>query len=648
MADIVNRIPYELSNFGGSGVGGSYALQDVIYDYAIGGVPFLSATRDDWPYTEQMAQIRKDQFDNFAEPGEQSLQGWWLRSQSKFTGGAGVLYQDPDNDNEFNIRFADSLGIDPWVSGEIKLLRDSSSIFTSTTAFQVVRGFSDPNGLDATWMAEGGNIFKYDETNGNTPMTGIADIGTIHYITSTGYTYFLITENGVWTGEDSATPTQIYSFTSTDICGEFVKARLVVGVDNTLYELPLDPASPPVALTPASSEAFYTHPDANWRWTSITEGPNAIYAAGHSGTTGMIFKFQLTSTGDIPSLTGGGVITSVMPAGETINTIYGYISTFVGIATNKGFRVGQIDSNGDINYGPLLFQPTGGCSGIVGFDRFMWTGSQGAHDGASGLFRIDLGTTIQEQTTQALRYAYARDVYVAGQTGSIQSITMFGNSDRLVWCINAYRIMLQSVDTLLSTGYMKTGRIRFNTTEPKLYKFFSIRTPPLQGSLRVSLLDQGGGETTYITYSPTYNPGQTDVSTPRPVGPQSWIALKFTLNRSDTDTSKGAIMNEWQVKALPGSIRQRMINHTFLLFDDETDKGGQRNGYDGYARDRLNAFQEIARKGDVTVFQELQEDLSVLVVIDDWKYTQLSPPGADRAPLGGYLSVTLRTVAETA
>jgi len=47
------------------------------------------------------------------------------------------------------------------------------------------------------------------------------------------------------------------------------------------------------------------------------------------------------------------------------------------------------------------------------------------------------------------------------------------------------------------------------------------------------------------------------------------------------------------------------------------------------------------------VFQELIEDRSTLVVIDDWKFTQLAPPGPGGAALGGYLTVVLRTVAES-
>jgi hypothetical protein len=105
-------------------------------------------------------------------------------------------------------------------------------------------------------------------------------------------------------------------------------------------------------------------------------------------------------------------------------------------------------------------------------------------------------------------------------------------------------------------------------------------------------------------------------------------------------------MNGWQVKALPGSIRQRIITHPFLLLDHEKDKGGQRIGYDGYTRDRLADFEAVARAGDVVLFQELAEQAVTQVVIDDFEFRQTGPPGPV-GPLGGYLTVVMRTVAES-
>lgn len=642
MADIVNRIPYELSNFGTSG-GSSYSLTDLRYDYALGGIPFLSATRDQWPYTEGMAEIRKQQFDSFQEPGEQSLYGWWLRSQSTFNAGAGLLYQDPDNDNQFNYRYADSLGIDPWTSGQIKLVRDVTARITLTGAQQRIQGYVTSTGVDAAWVVDGGNLWNV----GGAGTGGIAftSVGSPLDLAGAGHRSLILMTDGLWSGLDNAAPTKMYTLPITPTTGAvaYVKGRIAVAMDNRLIVNVINTGATSALATGALFD--FTHPDPTWKWTSITEGPNAIYAAGRNTTQSYIYKIVVDFTGATETFTP--LITSTMPTGETVRSIYAYIGSFVGIATSKGFRVGELDSNGDIIYGPLLFQPTNGCQGITGFDRFMYVGSTNAHDGHSGLFKVDLGNVIQEQTTRAVRYAYARDAQSQTASGAIQSVTMFGASDRVAFTVNGASAYTQDASNLVPTGYLTTGRIRFNTEEPKLYKFVSLRTPrTLDGNVKFSVLDESGAEIPYVTYGPTFSAMTGDVSIPQPTGRQNWIALKFTLERG-TDTTKGGVLNGWQVKALPGSTRQRLINHTFLLFDEEMDKGGQRVGGDGHARERFEDFKALARAGDVVVFQELIEDTSTLVIIDDWKFTQLGPPGPNAAALGGYLTVILRTVAES-
>lgn len=636
MAQIVHKIPYPLSGSGGAGIG-QFQLSDNYYDYAISGIPFLSAINDERNYTERMAEIRKQQFDSFAEPGEQSLYGWWLRSQSTFTGGAGLLYQDPDNDNQFNFRFATSLGLDPWTSGNLKLLRDTELVTATAKSPTLVRGYVDTTGADAYWSVEGDDLKKVTQAATTNVIVGAGQ--TIYDITSTGSTYIIARANGIWSGADGAAPTQRYTNAGTEWVVEFVKDRMVIGLNGAIYQGVLTAAA--VAL-PA---AVYTHQDPNWVWRSITDGPTAIYVAGDSGTTSQIHKFSATDVAGVPTLTWVGV-TATMPAGELIRDIYSYVGSFVGIATNKGFRVGEIDSNGDIAYGPLLFEPSGGCRGIVGNDRFMWTGSTLAHEGSSGLFRIDLGSATQEQTTRALRYAYARDIYAAGEVEAVTSVTMFGASDRKVFSLNAQGSVREYATRLLPSGFLDTGRIRFNTEEPKLYKFFSVRTPtPLFGTVSVSVLSEGGGAIPYVTYSGAVPSGVRDVATPTPAGPQNWMALRFTLGR-DSDTALGGVLNGWQVKALPGVIRQRIITNIFLLLDEEQDRGGQRIGYEGYTRERLEAFKAVARAGDVVLYQELADDISTQVVIDDWEFRQKGPPGP-KGPMGGYLTVVMRTVAES-
>lgn len=636
MAQIVHKIPYQLSGSPTSG-SGQYRLNDKVFDFAIAGIPFLSHIDDIHPYMERMAEIRKQQFDSFAEPGEQSLEGWWLRSQSTFTGGAGVLYQDPDNDNQFSFRFSDSLGLDPWSSGDLKLLRDVDRVYTTSKSPNFVRGYVTPGGVDAMWMTGGDDMIRMTTVQTNVTVGSGA---TIYGLTNSGATYIIARSDGVWSGVDAAAPTQRYTNAGTNWAIEFVKDRLVIGLNNSIYQGSLTAAA--VALPAAS----YTHQDTNWKWRSITDGPNAIYAAGDSGTTSQIHKFTVVDNAGVPVLTWAGV-TATMPAGETIRTIYSYIGSFVGIATSKGFRVGEVDGNGDIAYGPLLFEPTGGCMGIVGHDRFMWTGSTNQHDGSSGLYRVDLGSATQEQTTRAIRYAFSRDIYSLGNSEAVTSVTMFGATDRKAFALLADGAHRENASTLVPTGYLDTGRIRFNTEEPKLYKFFSARTPSvLKGTVSVSLKTEGGGLIPYTTYSTTSPSGTRDVAIHTPQGPQNWLALRFTLTRDTVDITTGGVLNGWQVKALPGSIRQRIITVPLKCFDDETDRTGQRMGFEGYARERLEAFQAFARAGDVVVFQALQDDVAVQVVIDDWEFRQMSPPG-NRGALGGVLTVVLRTVAET-
>lgn len=643
MADIVNRIPYELSNFGTIG-GGSYNLEDYRFDYALGGIPFMSATRDQWPYTEGMAEIRKQQFDAFQEPGEQSLYGWWLRSQSTFNAGAGLLYQDPDNDNQFNYRFQDSLGIDPWTSGQLSLLRQMNTQLSPLIGSnQRVRGYVRSDGTDSAYLVDGGNLWNISATLSQ--GVTFASTGSLLDLSVAGNRSLIAMTDGLWTNVENAAATTMYTFpiTPTSGCVEYVKGRIAVGVDNLLYVAVINTGA---SLAIDTNNQFkFTHPDPNFKWTSITEGPSGIYAAGHNRTQSMIYKITVDFSGTTEVFLP--TVTATMPTGETVNNIYVYVGSYMGIATNRGFRVGEFNAyTGDVSYGPLLFQPTGGCRGITGYDRFMYVGSTNAHDGSSGLYRVDLGTTVQEQTTKAVRYAYARDAYASGHSGAVNSVTMFGASDRVMFTVFQDALFLQSASTLVSSGYLKTGRIRFNTEEPKLYKFVSLRMPvTLDGNVQFSLIDESGAETPYITYGPSFSTSTGDVSTPTPAGRHNWIQLRFTLSRG-TDTTKGGILNGWQVKALPGSTRQRLISQTFLLFDEEMDKGGQRIGGDGYARSRFEAFKSLAKTGDVVTFQELIEDVSTLVIIDDWKYVQTGPPGPNASTLGGYLTVVLRTVAE--
>ena len=142
-SDITDAIPYPLSNPTGSQ---SYAATGVAFDVAFGGLPFFLTTSDENAYRRVTAQYRKQQVDMSREPGEQTLTGWWLRSQSSFHLGQGVKFFEPQQDESLRFQYTYSKGCDVWTKGQITLLKDTDTthytegdLQTNKRPFQILR-----------------------------------------------------------------------------------------------------------------------------------------------------------------------------------------------------------------------------------------------------------------------------------------------------------------------------------------------------------------------------------------------------------------------------------------------------------------------------------------------------------------------------
>jgi hypothetical protein len=136
-----------------------------IYDIAIGGQPFLLGASDKYPYQRQTATYRKQQFDNTKEVGEQSFEGWWLRSQSSFHNGAGINYLDPYVSENVQYRFFDSEGVDVWTPGQATLLKNVSSAHVTTGTIRT-NGRPWQYSRSIEWTQNGNNydgILMHDE-----------------------------------------------------------------------------------------------------------------------------------------------------------------------------------------------------------------------------------------------------------------------------------------------------------------------------------------------------------------------------------------------------------------------------------------------------------------------------------------------------
>lgn len=637
MAGMLRTLPFRFSGRT-EGAVSTFAQEGVRYDYALGGDPYLSAINNSRIMKRSGAPIRKEQFDNQQIPGEQSLANWWLRSQSTFTGGAGLLYQDPSVDNQYAIRFADSAGVDVWTNGQATLLRSTTlRVGDATTKTHHLLGWSD--GTDRYYSAVG-NVLQSDDGTTTTAVTW-GGTGDIVALAGDGTNYYAADATSIYTGAGTGAGTALWSTGSSDVVLGWVKGRLMAGIDHKVYELV--GGTPPTLPTPKM-----THLNTAWRWTAFAEGPDSIYAAGFAGASSSIYRFVLDSTGAVPTLADGGVLTAQLPQGETVLSMEVYLGSFVGIGTNRGLRIGQVDSQGNIAFGPLLIENDEGVKAMAAYDRFLFAAASNGIDGKSGLYRVDLGRPLSSgDLAGAGRYAYATDLQ-AHITGEVCSVVNFGTSNRLVFAVVGHGSYLEDASDLEATGYLETGRIRFNTLEPKIYKFVSVKTPASQaGTLSVSIGDPGGAVTSVITVGEGASLPIENIALTAPGRAAEWVQLKFTLNRSTADSSKGARMDGWQLKAMPGATRQRQFMIPLLLEDMEKDVMGQMVGYAGRARERLDSFEALFQRGDSVSFQELASERSTLVVIDDYSYEQASGPG--RLPeqgLGGILWVQLRTIAD--
>jgi hypothetical protein len=136
--DISEDIPYDLAL---PSTTAQFELTNTAYDVVIDNLPFIVKVNNQDPYRRETAPYKKDQFDNSTEPGEQSLTGWWLRSQTSWHNGAGITYYEPGTDYQHvSHRFADSRGVDVWNIGEATLLPEVVDVYTGDNLINAAAG----------------------------------------------------------------------------------------------------------------------------------------------------------------------------------------------------------------------------------------------------------------------------------------------------------------------------------------------------------------------------------------------------------------------------------------------------------------------------------------------------------------------------
>lgn len=710
----------------------------VSYDVALGGMPFLYAINDGRPYIRQTAPFRKEQFDNGREPGEQSLTGWWIRSQSSFHNGQGINFYDPSAGEAVEYRFFESKNVNVWNKGEVTLLKNSIPIGYSPDAlapngrsnqfFNTIQWTTGGNTYEGILYADNYIMAKVDSDGNITNFHNLnpAVDDQIYAATNDGeYAYWItntvsgglkLTMYKKLLSADYTTPAtpmfQANGIVVTNAVLEYTKERIVAAINNSIYE-----------ITPVSSAlpvAVYKHPSTNHVWSSITSSGSAIYVSGWNGDISSIVKFTLNSAGVMPTLTSA-LTAAEMPVGEIIQRIKHYLGYLV-IGTNKGVRVATVSEvDGSIGYGPLIFNSTQPVFDFAVRDRFVWCAS-GTTDGNSGLIRIDLGAEIEP-----LRFAYANDLSSGEFTSQFPTTAcdFLGDTNRLLWVnaanlqnsitfkqltsnvatlttatahnyqvgdvifvsgvgapfdgtptISGYKIItdtptettfsyaatgadvaltaatgtvlkggtgyLESATELVPTGYLTTGRIRYNTLEPKNFKRLLGRGNFDYGSMTLETVDKNGTEYDHISYDSSVGP--LEVTTLKPDTAEEYVSYKFILFRDGDDNTRGPVFQGYQAKATIATPRQRVMRFPVYCYDVETDRFNVQVGYKGRAFEKILALEDIEETGDVVTWQDLATGETRQVVIEQISFTRLTPPDKQFDGFGGVIEITIRTV----
>ena len=650
-SDISEGLPLTLSNPAGA----TYTPSGYAYDIAIAGLPFFITPLDESPYRRVTAQYRKQQLDTTREPGEQTLTGWWLRSQSSFHFGQGIKFFEPAQDESLRFQYTESKGMDVWTKGQATLLASCDNYHTITGGIQT-NGRPWQSARSIKWNSTDG-ILLWDEYD----VDKIAADGTVtHFIdynSGVDEPVYAICDDGVnayWvtnktaggankihvykkalTADSTVSPTLMFNATGIVVVNavmEYTKERIIMCVNDKVYEFSTTATALPTAV--------YSHNDPDHIFTSITSSGAAIYVAGYSGIQSNIYKFTLETTGAMPTLTSA-ITAAELPVGEKTYKISYYLG-YMAIGTNFGMRVAQVsDQDGSIAYGPLLFETDQPVYDFAFRDKYIWAAT--GVEGQVGLTRVNLGTEIAP-----LVFAYAWDLYDPADTlgHHTTACSFMGDTGRLAF-VNAGNgsdgtIYVQSITEVLAEGYLRTGFVRYNTLENKIFKLLQARVDTTNGAFSIQSISPTDVEYTIGTFAQGDNVPEVNVN--YPTGAQQYLGFKFTFNRSTTNAAVGPLFTGYQIKALPAIPRQRLIQYPVMCYDREMDKFNNETGYEGAAYDRMSQLESVENAGDTIKVEDFRTGESYIGLIEEMDFINKTPTDKRFSGYGGLLLVTIRTV----
>jgi hypothetical protein len=654
-----------------------------MYDVAITGlnpdtlaeepIPFLIGSSEDYPYIRESDGGVREQIDTSAEAGEQSLTGMWWRSQASFDLGTGLEFFDTARDESVTRRFKDSCGVDVFTPGKVTLLNATSKVVAHTDkTYAAPYMIVDDDGQvteDGVLVAKStfggtptGELLKYTSAG---VTTSLLTCDAIYDFVVRGPWYYVMADDGVHLGNLSTGYTN-HTMTFQESSGQgnvkrgriaYTKDRFLLAVsqESNLEDEAFGYVYEKVVSNPWDlsgligsdfSSAILKVEIDGWRWTGICEGPNAIYMGGYAGNLGRIYAATLDES--TPPVMNTPWVVAELPQGEIVSSVITYMGTYMVIGTNYGVRIATINPDSSLTMGPLSVKSDTPVWGLCASGDFVYaSGSSAVPHGEvqrPGLFRINLGVDGTDPRSQLGIFPAARDLYAVDAdnpgVNQVLRVCPFGNTGRMCFTVDNHGLYVEST-TEVPTGWLQTGRIRFDTQEKKAFAF-----------LRVNRDDDSLGVTPLEEHEGTWGAPDTltwlrDEGLSKEFEGQhtrtdrlNEVRYKFVLTRGDA----GAAFTGYQLRALPSNVVGRTIRLPLLCYPREK----SREGLDierGTWR-RIHALELMEKKGGYVRLQNLNTGEDELCTFESIQFvtTHTQQSRQDQADPGGMLLVTLKVV----
>lgn len=638
------------------------------WDLTVGSYGFFLAIDDQNPHIRQTNEYKRQQVDTSNEPGEQTLSAWWVRSQDTWHRGQGLLNYDPGTNRETQYRFASGFGINPWTQGQVTIGWDVSTVTTGAGDNFVALHRSA--GSDY-WYCVANSVATSSGTmtrrNAASSTTYTMPVGLFCHTEPTfaGTTVLVGSKGAILSGSDSGSAlTSLWTLAaSTDVITPYwVKGRIMATRGADMWEL--------TTAGGAMGAATFTAPMAGGTWSAVAETPDVILAAYNAGGKGYVYALSLntaTTAGSSPTL-GAFVQVAEMPPGEEITALRTYLGSFVALGTTNGVRIAKLASGGSMDIGPLTIKSTSPVYALNASSNYVWAAYDDGYTGIN-VARIDLGQEILNfQSTgfasQTLRYAYNIDQNITlGSSPVAKSIWPIGKEvryttdnngysvttvstpvDGAIVGVSGYGIYRETSNYASTVGRLYSGRIRYDTNEPKIYAYMNVRADLPTGTTIGVYMRTDNNPSTWISIATlTSGSSGSDIYLGTLITSAAiWAEVRFDFY--STDVTKTPTLYSWSVKATPRPFVQRKIVYPIRMADFESDANGVKTGYVGYAYDRLSLLEELESNLAMVQIWDKTSTESYVGVIQSVQFIRDTPPSKNVKNYGGRVNLTVLRV----